>query len=217
MGAVAALSRVVPPAPRRPGRSAARRALLLAALWLAACSSTPPAGPIEPERPPRPGRADVAELAMRDLLIPVEGIRPDQLRDSFRATRSRGAHEAIDIMAPRGTPVRAVEDGRILKMSSNRAGGITLYQSDPGERYVYYYAHLDRYAGGLAVGQMLRRGDLIGTVGSTGNAPAHAPHLHFAIYRPGAPGLRWPGGAINPYAVWRGSGGAAEPVDDEAR
>lgn len=187
---------------------------MLASLWLAACSSTPPAGKADPGRP---GRADVAELAMRDLLIPVEGVRPGQLRDSFRAARSAGAHEAIDIMAPRGTPVRAVEDGQILKMSHNRAGGITLYQSDPQGRYVYYYAHLDRYAAGLAVGQRLRRGDLIGTVGSTGNAPAHAPHLHFAIYRPGTPGLRWPGGAINPYAVWRGSGGSAEPLGGTPR
>ena len=195
----------------RVAQSAALLTGLLAALWLAACSTTPPAGSAAPARP---GPADVAELAMRDLLIPVEGIRPEQLRDSFRAARSAGAHEAIDIMAPRGTPVRAVEDGRILKMGSNRAGGITLYQSDPGGRYVYYYAHLDRYAPDLAVGQLLRRGDLIGAVGSSGNAPAHAPHLHFAIYRPGTPGLRWPGAAINPYAVWRGgapsAGSAAE-------
>lgn len=196
------------------GRRLGQVAGLLAALWLAGCSSTPPASKVEPVRP---GRSDVAELAMRDLLIPVDGVRPEQLRDSFRAARSAGAHEAIDIMAPRGTPVRAVEDGRILKMGSNRAGGITLYQSDPTGRYVYYYAHLDRYAPDLAVGQLLRRGDPIGAVGSSGNAPAHAPHLHFAIYRPGTPGLRWPGGAINPYAVWRGSGGRAEPVDGEAR
>jgi murein DD-endopeptidase MepM/ murein hydrolase activator NlpD len=98
-------------------------------------------------------------------------------------------------------------------MSSNRAGGITLYQSDPGGRYVYYYAHLDRYAPGLAEGRPLQRGDLIGTVGSSGNARANAPHLHFAIYRPGTPGLRWPGAAINPYEVWRGSAGRAEPAD----
>lgn len=173
---------------------------LPALVTLGGCGSKP----VNPAAPDPTGRSDVAELALRDLLIPVDGVRPDQLRNSFRSARSRGAHEAIDILAPRGTPVRAVEDGRIVKMSSNRAGGITLYQMDAGERYLYYYAHLERYAPDLAEGQRVRRGDLLGLVGSSGNASAQAPHLHFAIHRIDPSGRRWPGTAINPFAVWRG-------------
>ncbi|HMZ01846.1 MAG TPA: M23 family metallopeptidase [Burkholderiaceae bacterium] len=194
--------------PHRPRRLALAAALslgLAAVVGLAGCGSKPAA-----KTPPDPtGRSDVAELALRDLLIPVDGVRPDQLRNSFRSARSRGAHEAIDILAPRGTPVRAVEDGRIVRLSSNRAGGITIYQADAGERYLYYYAHLERYAPDLAEGQRVRRGDLLGLVGSSGNAPADAPHLHFAIHRIDPGGRRWPGPAINPFAVWRGAAEAS--------
>jgi murein DD-endopeptidase MepM/ murein hydrolase activator NlpD len=178
---------------------------LPALLSLGGCGSKPAA-----KAPPDPsGRSDVAELALRDLLIPVEGVRRDQLRNSFRSARSRGAHEAIDILAPRGTPVRAVEDGRVVRLSSNRAGGITIYQADPDGRYLYYYAHLERYAPELAEGQRVRRGELLGQVGSSGNAPEGSPHLHFAIHRVDPSGRRWPGLAINPFAVWRGAAEAS--------
>lgn len=184
----------------RRGLAALRALGALGAVVLAGCASKPPAVPPAGDASPA---ADIAELRLRDLLIPVEGVRAAQLRDSFTAPRGPRLHLAIDIMAPRGTPVRAVEDGRVLRMNANRAGGITLYQADPGGRYIYYYAHLDRYAPGLAVGQTLERGDPIGTVGSSGNAPASAPHLHFAIYRVDPSGQRWPGTPVNPYAVWR--------------
>ena len=104
-------------------------------------------------------------------------------------------------MAPRGTPVLAVDDGTIRKLFHSRAGGLTVYQFDPGEIYCYYYAHLDRYADGLIERMKVRRGDVIGYVGSTGNASPAAPHLHFAIFLLG-PEKRWSEGkAINPYPL----------------
>lgn len=209
MGAVATLRHSAlpqtPPGRRRLALAGAAALGLAALVSLGGCGSKPAA-----RTPPDPtGRSDVADLALRDLLIPVDGVRRDQLRNSFRSARSHGAHEAIDILAPRGTPVRAVEDGRIVRMSSNRAGGITLYQADAEGRYLYYYAHLERYAPDLAEGQRVRRGDPLGQVGSSGNAPADTPHLHFAIYRADPGGKRWPGPAINPFAVWRGAAEAS--------
>ena len=108
-------------------------------------------------------------------------------------------HEALDIPAARGTPVLAATSGRVLKLFNSKAGGITIYQFDPGARFSYYYAHLDRYAQGLKEGMPLRRGDLIGYVGSTGNAPANAPHLHFTIFELGPDKKWWRGKALNPY------------------
>jgi murein DD-endopeptidase MepM/ murein hydrolase activator NlpD len=108
-------------------------------------------------------------------------------------------HEAIDILAPRGTPVMAVDDGRIVKLFLSKPGGITVYQFDPTGQFAYYYAHLDRYADGLAEGQTVRRGSVIGYVGSTGNASPEAPHLHFAIFRLGPKKQWWKGEPINPF------------------
>ena len=141
------------------------------------------------------------ELEDRDLLIPVEGVDGDDLRDTFSEARGARRHQALDIMAPRHTPVRAVEDGRIAKLFSSKAGGLTVYMFDPSETYCYYYAHLDRYAPGLKEGQTVRRGDLIGYVGSTGNAPPNAPHLHFAIFRLSSEKKWWEGEPINPYPI----------------
>lgn len=146
---------------------------------------------------------DFAYLAERRLLLPVEGVAPAALRDTFNQGRDAGTrpHEALDIPAPRGTPVFAVDDGRLVKLFTSVPGGLTLYQFDPGSRYAYYYAHLDRYAGGLREGAQLQRGDVVGYVGSTGNASAHAPHLHFAIFRLGAERQWWKGEAVNPYPL----------------
>lgn len=144
------------------------------------------------------------EEALRDerLLIPVEGVDADDLRDTFADARGSGRlHEAIDIMADRGTPVRAVADGVIQKLFTSDAGGLTIYQFDATSTYTYYYAHLDAYAGGLKEGHTVKRGDLIGYVGSTGNASADAPHLHFAIFRLGEERQWWKGEPINPYPV----------------
>jgi murein DD-endopeptidase MepM/ murein hydrolase activator NlpD len=144
-----------------------------------------------------PASAD-SSLASRNLAFPVQGYER-ALRDTFDESRGSRRHEALDIMAPRGTPVVAVEDGRVAKLFRSAAGGITVYQFDPSGAYAYYYAHLDRYAEGLAEGAGVKRGDVIGYVGSTGNAPAHAPHLHFTIFRLGPERKWWKGEAINPF------------------
>ncbi|MDO5692139.1 MAG: M23 family metallopeptidase [Pseudomonadota bacterium] len=150
---------------------------------------------------------DTARLAARRLTLPVQGVAARQLTDTYTDARAGGArrHDAIDIMAPTGTPVLAAEDGRIAKLFfSQGGGGITIYQFDPSEQYAYYYAHLDRYADGLQEGQRLRRGQVIGYVGSSGNASAQAPHLHFAIFKLGPEKKWWEGEALNPYPVLRG-------------
>ena len=147
---------------------------------------------------------DTARLTARRLTLPVQGVRAAQLADTFSHARAHGErrHDAIDIMAPTGTPVVAVEDGRIAKLFfSQGGGGITVYQFDSGEQYAYYYAHLERYADGLQEGQAVRRGQVIGYVGSSGNARADAPHLHFAITRLGPQKQWWKGEALNPYPV----------------
>ena len=142
-------------------------------------------------------------LRERNLRIPVEGADDDDLRDTFFDSRGGGrAHEALDIMAPRHTQVLAADDGVIKKLyDSEGGGGITIYQFDPTETFSYYYAHLDRYAANLREGQQVRRGDVIGYVGSTGNASPSAPHLHFAIFRLGSERQWWKGEPINPYPI----------------
>lgn len=137
------------------------------------------------------------------LTIPVQGVTSAQLRDTFSEARSEGrVHEALDIMAPRGTPVLAVADGTVEKLFTSVPGGLTIYQFEPTGRYAYYYAHLDRYADGLQEKQAIRRGEVIGYVGSTGNADPSAPHLHFAIFELGPERQWWKGTAINPYPVF---------------
>jgi murein DD-endopeptidase MepM/ murein hydrolase activator NlpD len=137
------------------------------------------------------------------LTIPVRGIGSDDLMSSFHDARGSRRHEAIDILAPRGTEVLAVEDGTIKKLFTSAAGGLTIYQFDPSERFVYYYAHLDRYASGLKEEAMVRKGDVIGFVGTTGNAPEGTPHLHFAVSKLD-PDRRWWGGtALDPFVIWR--------------
>jgi murein DD-endopeptidase MepM/ murein hydrolase activator NlpD len=106
-------------------------------------------------------------------------------------------------MSARGTPVLAVEDGKVAKLFLSKPGGITIYQFDPASQYAYYYAHLDRYAEGLTEGASLRKGQVIGYVGSTGNASPDAPHLHFAIFKLGPERQWWRGAPLNPYLVWR--------------
>lgn len=155
------------------------------------------------------------ELERRNLLLPVQGIRPEELQNTFEDSRSGGrVHKAIDIIAPRNTPVLAVEDGRIAKLFTSKQGGLTIYQFDPTEVYAYYYAHLERYADGLKEGAMLRRGQVIGYVGVTGNAGPDNPHLHFAIYRLTPEKRWWEGDPINPFSVLGGrkSGDRVEPA-----
>ena len=144
----------------------------------------------------------IGSLARRDLLIPVGGVTGNRLTDTFNDSRALGRrHDAIDIMAPRGTEVRAVDDGSIAKLFTSKAGGLTIYQFDPTQTFSYYYAHLDRYASGLAEHQSVTRGQVLGYVGSTGNASETAPHLHFAIARLGTDRAWWKGDPINPYPL----------------
>lgn len=138
------------------------------------------------------------------LLIPVEGIKSSQLIDTFN--QSRGAerrHEALDIMAPKGTKVVAVADGKVAKLFHSKPGGLTVYQFDATEKFAYYYAHLDRYAPGIAEGMSIKRGDPIGYVGTTGNADPGGPHLHFAIFALTPEKKWWKGTPLNPYPLLR--------------
>lgn len=153
-----------------------------------------------------PGDVEGARLlAQRSLLVPVAGVQPASLSDQYELGRGDRKHEAIDLMAPAGTPVVAVDDGRIAKLFTSKPGGLTVYQFDPAQRLSYYYAHLQGYAPGLREGMEVRRGDLIGYVGSTGNANPRAPHLHFAVFRLGTPPKWWEGEAVNPYPALRGA------------
>ncbi len=177
-----------------------------------------PARPVatEPARAPIPaatpvtpvGALDIAPgstspaLGASGLLIPVQGKARADLVDTFTDARSQGRlHDAIDIMAQAGTPVLAVADGHVEKLFTSERGGLTLYQFEPSGKYAYYYAHLERYAPGLAEKQSIKRGQVIGYVGSTGNASPSAPHLHFAIFVLGPERRWWEGTAINPYPL----------------
>ena len=146
----------------------------------------------------------VEDLRNRQLTLPVHGITREDLRDTFNETRgSSRRHEALDVLAPRNTPVLAVEDGTIAKLFLSDAGGITIYQFDPTGNYCYYYAHLERYADGLKEGAPIKRGQIIGYVGTTGNAPRDTPHLHFAIFMLTDEKRWWQGTPIDPYSVLR--------------
>lgn len=134
------------------------------------------------------------------LLVPVEGVVPDDLDDTFTARRSGGrTHRAIDIMAPRGTPVLAVSDGEIVRVHSNRLGGKVLYLRSPNGEYDFYYAHLNGYADGVEVGMQVQQGDVIGYVGNTGNARRTPPHLHFQVLKRSGRGRGTP---VNPYRLF---------------
>jgi len=144
------------------------------------------------------------DLARRKLEMPVEGVKPDDLVRSFDDRRSGArSHEALDILAPRNTPVKAVEDGTIARLFESKAGGTTIYQFDPTERYCYYYAHLERYAEGLREGDKVRKGQVIGYVGTSGNAPKNTPHLHFAVFKLTDAKHWWEGTPIDPYDILR--------------
>ena len=157
-----------------------------------------PASAGGPQKEDLPG--DGQQLAQRKpLLVPVAGVAPSALVDTYEQARGGRKHEAIDIMAPRGTPVHAVDDGKVVKLFNSKPGGLTVYQFDRKDEVAYYYAHLDRYADGLKEGMPLRRGDLVGYVGVTGNAAPDAPHLHFAMFRLGPEKQWWKGEPVNPY------------------
>lgn len=156
------------------------------------------------ERAPRDGAARSGatpeELAAlrRALAVPVQGVAADGLPDTFDEMRGTRRHDALDIPAPRGTPVLSAADGRVLKLFTSENGGLMVYAADPTDRFILMYAHLDGYAPGLREGMPLRRGQPIGYVGTTGNAPPNVPHLHFAIARAGRIAEWWKGTPVNP-------------------
>jgi hypothetical protein len=149
-----------------------------------------------------PSVGDLDRLRSRQLVLPVQGYDLHQLRDNFAEKRGARVHEAIDMAAARGTPVVAVDDGTVKKLFTSAAGGLTVYEFDPESNYAYYYAHLDRYAEGLREGQTVKKGDRLGYVGTSGNAPPNTPHLHFTIFKLLPSKRWWEGTPINPYPLW---------------
>jgi peptidoglycan LD-endopeptidase LytH len=134
------------------------------------------------------------------LLFPIQDVDPDTIVEGFAARRGLRRHEAVDVPAPRGTPVRAAADGTI-QLTTHSGAGITVEQYESSGRYCLVYAHLDRYAPGLRDGSVVVRGQTIGYVGTTGNAPANAPHLHFAAHVR-ADGGCWSGTAVDPLLLF---------------
>ena len=157
--------------------------------------------PVVAERPDQEKiRRRASVITSSDLVVPVDRVSASALVDTWGQARSEGrSHEGIDIMAPTGTPVHAVADGRIVKFFDSVRGGVTIYQFDTSERFVYYYAHLNRRAPGLAEGDVVRQGDVIAYVGMTGNAPV--PHLHFEIQRLTPEHHWWQAESMNPYPL----------------
>jgi murein DD-endopeptidase MepM/ murein hydrolase activator NlpD len=151
------------------------------------------------------GGGVLADLRRHDLLLPIEGANVDAMKGGFAQGRDQGrrAHEAVDILAPRHTPIHAVDDGTIAKLFRSQAGGITVYQFDPSGRYCYYYAHLERYAPGLSENQAVERGEVLGFVGTSGNAPPNTPHLHFAVFELDAHRQWWKGRPVDPYLIFK--------------
>ena len=144
------------------------------------------------------------DLIAKRLTIPVPGVRAEDLMPQFFDARGQRGHEAIDIMAPRGQPVIAAEDGTIAKLFTSVRGGLTIYEFDPTEKYAYYYAHLDHYADGLTQGDKVTRGQIIAYVGSTGDAEEAHPHLHFGIFLLGPEKQWWKGEPLDPYPALAG-------------
>jgi len=152
---------------------------------------------------PRANDSHVDDLRRRDLLVPVEGVKAKDLIDTFNAPRDKTRHEAIDILSPRGTPVLAVEQGTVEKLFTSAQGGLTIYEFDPSRTYAYYYAHLDHYAEGLREHKRVEGGEVLGYVGTTGNAPKNTPHLHFSVFLLTPEKQWWKGTAIDPFLIWR--------------
>jgi murein DD-endopeptidase MepM/ murein hydrolase activator NlpD len=176
-----------------------------------AVASARAATPAAPRVAPRtlmaaPAAVPAAGELPRPLLVPVAGVSAASLADTFNEARGDRPHEALDIQAPRGTPVVAAAAGRVLKLFTSKAGGLTVYTVDPSGRWVFYYAHLDRYADGLREGAAVTRGQTLGTVGSTGNASPATPHLHFAITRNDDLKRWWAGTPVDPRPLFFASG-----------
>jgi murein DD-endopeptidase MepM/ murein hydrolase activator NlpD len=168
-------------------------------------ASRQPVGTAERKGNGPAGEADriAPEGAPLHLAMPIAGVDPHKLTDTFAETRNGHKHEALDIPAPRGTPILAVAEGNVAKLFHSQQGGLTVYQFDDSRNYCFYYAHLDRYAAGLKEGTLLRKGDVVGYVGTTGDAPANAPHLHLAVFKLAPDKKWWNGTPIDPLPLLR--------------
>ena len=162
----------------------------------ASASSMPPGVPKIETDP-------IGELRSKKLILPIQGAKVEPLKGMFQEMRGSHIHQAVDILAPRNTPVLAVEEGKIARLFYSQAGGITIYQFDPEEKYVYYYAHLERYVDNLHESDRVSQGQLIGYVGTSGNAPQGTPHLHFAIFKLTEEKRWWEGTPVDPWEVFR--------------
>jgi len=185
--APAAKAETAPPRPTDRPTAAATRSPVMAPAPPAAASPAP-----------------TATTGSSSLRLPIDGMNVDALRGVFIERRGNRQHEAVDILAPRNTPIHAVVNGTIAKLFTSRQGGLTIYQFDPSSRLCYYYAHLERYADNLHDGDAVTQGQVIGYVGTSGNAPPNTPHLHFAVYQLGDDHRWWKGQAIDPYPILKG-------------
>ena len=168
-------------------------------------SSKPPARSDSPRAAATVGTS--GDVSAGHLRVPIDGVDIESFKGGFEERRGGDRpHEAIDVLSPRNTPVHAVENGTIAKLFYSKAGGLTIYQFDPSGRFCYYYAHLERYADGLHDGQTIEQGEVIGYVGTSGNAPANTPHLHFAVFELKGDRKWWQGTAIDPYGVFKERG-----------
>lgn len=145
----------------------------------------------------------IVELRAKKLQVPIAGFDISKIKGSFYETHGGVMHGAADMLAPRNTPVHAVENGKIARLFNSKRGGLTIYQSDPTGKYVYYYAHLERYADDIHDGDSVKRGQVIGYVGTSGNAPPNTPHLHFSVGL--GDGLKkwWVTSSVDPYEVFQ--------------
>ena len=160
---------------------------------------------VKPDNAPPVEVAQQVQVMPSGLALPVVGIKPNQLVDTYDSARGAGRrHDAIDIMAAEGTPVIAAADGRIEKLFNSVRGGTTIYERSADGQWIYYYAHLSAYAPGLSEGQEVKRGQVIARVGHTGDASPDGPHLHLAVNRMAAGEHWWNGTAINPYPLLAG-------------
>jgi len=200
-----------PPQPAQDGAGIVRSSPTSNAPPQLRAAPTPPSQGVRAPAPSSRVNAPVAtsgNVSSTPLRVPIDGASVDAWKGGFDERRGGGSrgHEAVDILAPRNTPVHAVESGTIAKIFESKQGGHTIYQFSEDSRLAYYYAHLERYADGLHEGQTIAKGDVIGYVGTSGNAPANTPHLHFAIFELGADKRWWQGRAIDPYLVFTSRG-----------
>ncbi|HEY9685044.1 MAG TPA: M23 family metallopeptidase [Drouetiella sp.] len=157
----------------------------------------------EPPLSAQQAASAIVELRRKKLEIPITGFDISKVKGSFYETHGGVMHGAADMLAPRNTPVHAVENGKITKLFTSKRGGLTIYQADPSGRFVYYYAHLEKYAPGLHDGDSVKKGEIIGFVGTSGNAPPNTPHLHFSVGLGDALKKWWVTSSVDPYEVFK--------------